>query len=268
MNRSLTCLAVSLVIACGAVTSSPDHPQVIIAAELYSARTGDVWMFVNKYSDTTTITIEAAPDTVACRSGRNTVWHYRKRNARAYWLPGVEGAELQFVLHQSADSSWRSTASVIRLPKSCPWCDGATSFTWQILDNQPGMAVGYQIVPPTLRVGQRLSTGETRADATGGPGMLRFDCLVPPGQLAAPADHGAPWRTDFYLEDVVTPVYSGPAAVSEQWENCNPQRTNVGCGHEKWWFAPAWGLVKVWQINSGSGVEGDLDPKLAMERIR
>ena len=265
---ALVLLATAATLSCRDVPSAPDPLVFIAAADLYTARPGDVWTFVNGYRDTTTITIEAAPDSVACRSGRNTIWHYRKQNARAYWLPGVDQAEIQFVLHQDPDSSWRSIASVIRLPKSCPWCNGATSFTWQILDNQPGGPQGYQIIPPSLAPGQRVSTGETHADALGGPGILRLDCIVPAGQLTTPVGHGAQWRTDFYLEMVATPVYSGPAAVSEQWENCNALRANVGCGHEKWWFAPGWGLVKVWQINSGSGVEGDLDSRLAMKRVR
>ena len=264
----LPLLAAGATLSCRDAPSSPGRLVRVAATDLYTARPGDVWTFVNGYRDTTTITIEAAPDSVACRGGRNTIWHYRKQNARAYWLPGVEQAEIRFVLHQEPDSSWRSTASVIQLPKSCPWCNGATTFTWQILDNQPGGPQGYQIIPPSLEPGERRSTGETHADAMGGPGIQRLDCLVPAGQLTTPLDHGAQWRTEFYLENVVTPVYSGTAAVSEQWENCNVFRTNAGCGHEKWWFAPGWGLVKVWQINSGSGVEGDLDTKLIMQRVR
>jgi hypothetical protein len=67
---------------------------------------------------------------------------------------------------------------------------------------------------------------------------------------------------------VTTPIYSGNASVSEQWENCNADHTNAGCGHEKWWFAPELGLVKVWQINSGSGHDGDEDPKITMLRVK
>src|SRR5262249_11008796 len=152
------------------------------------------------------------------------------------------------------DSSWRSTASLITFPKAAP-----PSYTWQILDNAPPAPNGYRITPPTLRRGDTI-TVETLADAKGGDG-LRFDCLMGDKVTATPG-HGEQWRTTFYIENVATPIYSGPAGVSEQWENCNLDHTNAGCGHEKWWFAPGRGLVKVWQINSGSGIDGDEDPKI------
>ena len=126
-----------------------------------------------------------------------------------------------------------------------------------------------------LELKERKSTSsftETRiargARRQGGPGARTYGCISPERGVVAKHGHGAQWRTEFYIEDVSTPIYSGPAAVSEQRENCNATFTNAGCGHEKWWFAPGLGLVKVWQINSTSGVEGDLDPKLTMVRVK
>ena len=275
------CLALTCVLAsCGAAAATETQSDTIAtavatetrseriaASAAYSPRIGDVWTFVNAYRDTTTITTVAAPNSVACRKGKNVIWRYHKTNARAYWLPRVVGATIDFVLHQDPDRSWRSTSSVISMPQSCPWCNGATQFTWQILDNPPPIPNGYRITPPTLVRGDRVIY-ETVADALGGAGQYTFDCLVPVGRLVAQPGHGAQWRSEFYIEEVQTPAYSGPASVSEQWENCNAMRTNVGCGHEKWWFAPGLGLVKVWQINSGSGVEGDEDPRLIMVRVR
>jgi hypothetical protein len=126
---------------------------------------------------------------------------------------------------------------------------------------------GYRITPPTLRRGDHV-TDETLADAKGGPGLRDFGCVQPERGIVALPGHGEEWRTEFYLEDVDTPIYSGLAAVSEQRENCNATFTNPGCGHEKWWFAPGLGLVKVWQINSSDGIEGDLDTKLIMVRVK
>jgi hypothetical protein len=244
------------------VAPAPDGSLVLPAGEIYTARAGDVWKFVNGYGDTTTITSEAAPDPVACRSGRNIIWHYRKTAARAYWNPGIADAETLFVLHQEKDSSWRSTASVISFPHLDP-----STQTWDILDSPPGVPLPYQIIPPTLRRGDHF-VYETLADAIGGTGIFTLNCTVPDGRLVAVPGHGEQWRTEYYIEDVVTPAYSGPASVSEQWENCNALHTNPGCGHEKWWFAPGLGLVKVWQVNSGSGVDGDEDPKLIMVRVK
>jgi hypothetical protein len=253
-----------LLIGCAGdpVARGPGAAATLAAADIYTPRAGDVWTFVNGYGDTTTITSEAAPDPVACRSGRNIVWHYRKNAARAYWNPGVAEAELLFVLHQNPDSSWRSTASVISLPQVTP----ATQ-TWDILDSPPGVPIPYQSVPPTLHQGDTL-VYETLADAIGGYGLFTLACTVPDGELVAQLGHGEEWRTEFYVEDVTTPVYSGPAAVTEARENCNAAYTNPGCGHEKWWFAPGFGLVKVWQLNTGSGVDGDEDPKLIMLRVK
>lgn len=268
LNPKAASFAISLVAlaSCsrhnGLTAASSDSAQTISASQAYTPRAGEVWTFVNGYGDTTTITSELAPDPVACRTGRNVVWHYRKNAARAYWNPGIADAEILFVLHQNPDSSWRSTASAISFPHLVP----ATQ-TWDILDNLPGVPLPYQIIPPTLRRGDHL-VFETLADAIGGPGLFTLTCTVPDGRLVAQLGHGEQWRTEYYIEDVVTPAYSGPAAVSEQWENCNADRTNAGCGHEKWWFAPGFGLVKVQQINSGSGHEGDEDPKITMLRVK
>jgi hypothetical protein len=263
-------LLVGLTACADRTVAEPEQPlpETLAAPEIYTPHVGDVWVFVNGYGDTTVVTTEAAPDTVACRTGRNVVWHYRKTNKRAYWNPGVDGAELRFVLHQNTDSSWRSTASVISFPKSCAFCNGGwTQATWDILDNPLGAPLPYQIIPPTLHRTDHL-TYETLADAMGGPGLQSLDCLIPDGQLVAQPGHGEQWRTEYYMENVKTPIYSGPASVSEQWENCNAAHTNPGCGHEKWWFAPGFGLVKVWQINSGSGHDGDEDPRITMVRVR
>jgi hypothetical protein len=259
------------VTACASRTAAePEQPlpELLSASDIYTPRVGDVWIFVNGYGDTTTVTTEAAPDSVACRGGHNVVWHYRKTNKRAYWNPGVDSAELRFVLHQNSDSSWRSTASVISFPRSCAFCSGGwTQATWDILDNPAGTPLPYQIIPPTLRRTDHLAY-ETLADAKGGTGVSSLDCLVSDGQLVALPGHGEQWRTEYYMEDVKTAIYAGPASVSEQWENCNATHTNAGCGHEKWWFAPGFGLVKVWQINSGSGHDGDEDPTITMIRVR
>jgi len=264
-------LGLIVLAACSASTATVP-PAItadsVTASQAYTPRVGEVWTFVNGYGDTTTVTTEAAANPVACRSDRNVIWHNRKTKARAYWNPGIDGAELLFVLHQNPDSSWRSTASVISFPHSCSYCTGGwTKATWDILDNPAGVPLPYQIVPPTLHRGDHI-TIETHADSKGGTGISSLDCLVPDGQLVALPGHGEQWRTEFYLEEISTPMYSGTTSVSEQWENCNAARTNAGCGHEKWWFAPGLGLVKVWQINSGSGVEGDENPRIIMVRVK
>jgi hypothetical protein len=274
VNYSVSALAIALIssTACGRhdpVAAAPvDTSQLITAAQAYTPHVGDVWTFVNGYGDTTTVTSEAPPDPVACHTGNNIIWHYRKNNARAYWNPTVDGAELLFVLHQNSDSSWRSIASVISFPHSCAFCTGGwTEATYDVRDNPAGVPLPYQIIPPTLHATDH-TIAETLADAGGGTGISTLTCALTPDALVAQPGHGEEWRTEYYMEDVSTPIYTGPASVSEQWENCNADRTDVGCGHEKWWFAPGLGLVKVQQIDTGSGHEGDEDPKITMLRVK
>jgi hypothetical protein len=48
---------------------------------------------------------------------------------------------------------------------------------------------------------------------------------------------------------VQTPIYTGPAIVSEQFEG--------QCGHELWYFAPGFGLVKIESPYDGGQIKGD-----------
>ena len=85
------------------------------------------------------------------------------------------------------------------------------------------MALPYQIIPPTLHSGDHF-TYETLADAGGGTGISTLGCALSADALVALLGHGEEWRTEYYMEDVTTPIYSGHASVSEQWKNCNADR--------------------------------------------
>ena len=198
VQAAVVCGSSVAAVACGDGPPAPDYSLAIGAGAAYTPRVGDIWYFLNEYGDTTTIETIAAPDPIACRSGMNVIWRYKKTAARAYWNPGIEGAEIDFVLHRDPDSSWRSTASVIHFPKSCVSCRGATEFTWQILDNVPPTPNGYRITPPGLRRGERV-VYETLTDAKGGPGPRTYACIAPERGIVAEPGHGAQWRTEFYL---------------------------------------------------------------------
>ena len=266
---------------------------------------GQTWTFRNGYGDINTFTIEAAaamsrmnadgtvtaitwtdPDGLAAgRGGNNLVMHMTKTAKCSYWMLCVPQAEIWFLLHQNADGSWRSTASIINLPHGCPWCgvNGEPTtdpvlLTSDVIDNQPGMAVTYMIAPPTTKPGDHFIF-EGRSGATGNVGELTFDNRIPPGNLVGPND-GEYFRTDFYIENVITPAYTGPAIVSDQFEG--------DCGHEKWYFAPpektqrsnfGGGIVKIESLYDGgetknnpgcatsNGIETH-DPKLTIERVQ
>lgn len=301
--------AISIFIGCGGTaqvrmpqdnppprsTPSPSPvPQVTItAASVFSmSNIGQTWTFTNDYGDVCKMAVEfpqatnLEPDNsvvninftdtsqVAGRTGNTAVIHFNpggiKSNDRCYWMLNVHGAELWFPLHFEADGSSRSTSSVIYLRNGCPWCspDGKPSTdpyinSWQVVDTKPGMALPYFISPPTVTTGDHF-INETRVCATGGPG-LTYDAVTPAPALCGPTD-GEYWRTDFYIANVSTPVYSGPAIVSDQFEGM--------CGHELWYFAPGFGIVKIESPYDGGEIKHDQrcidwlvhDPKLTIVR--
>ncbi len=234
-------------------TTQPQTTPLTISAESVfdPSFIGQDWEFSNGYGETNHILIEnpqalartnadgsitqitwTDTSSVAGRTGTTIVMHFAKKSAdRTYWGMGIHGAELWFPIHIEADNSGRSTSSVINMPFGCPWCvpDVTTPFlsTFQVVDTDPGMPLPYLITPPTVTIGDHF-INETRL-CSGGPAELTFDNVIPPQSICGPNDGGY-WRTDFYIAQVETPVYSGPAIVSDQFEGV--------CGHERWYFAP------------------------------
>ena len=271
-------------VACGG-----RQPVTITSESVFSMEmSGQVWEFQNGYRATNQIKLESPQaltrlnddgtvtevtwnDTsaVAGRAGNNIVMHFANKSTDCtYWSLCVHNAELWFPLHQNADGSWRSTSSLINMRDGCPWCPaGPFILTSQVIDNQPGMSLPYLIAPPTITAGEHL-VNETRVCAGSAPG-LTYDNTIPEDSLCGPMD-GEYWRTDFYIADVSTPVYSGPAIVSDQYEGT--------CGHELWYWAPGWGIVKIESPYDGGEIKGNPicanwglpethDPKLTIERI-
>lgn len=260
-------LSLTIISGCGGNTSAPVNasPEVTItAAQVFSASMiGQTWPFHNGYGDITTISVESAPDGAAGFAGVNAIFHYRKNNARAYWNPGTPDAELWFVLHQQADGSWSSTASLINFPQSCAFCTSPPN--WKTLTSDiraiPGQPIPYGIIPASASTSAKtiIDTSYQSHTLFNGPEPDFSDVSI-----SQPANPPLPWRNSFYIENVSTPVYSGPAIVSEQWEGpCFPIM-QPGCAHEKWYFAPNLGMVKVVPINIGAG--DNADPKLTMVR--
>lgn len=227
------------------VTVATPAPTPTPAANVYfnSSMIGQTWTFINGYGDTTTIIIEVPGSGSAVLPG-DVAWHYQKSNARAYWNPGDADAELWFGLRQNADGSWSSFHQLIKCSLCLP---GHTEGSTDIVASRGG----YLIAPD-------------------GPGIditssyqpyWQMDVLTWESVINPNVPGSIPWRTASYTEDVVTPIYSGSALVSEQWENCPDV-----CVHEKWYFAQNLGLVKVEQLAAGSTTD-NADPNLYMDRI-
>lgn len=231
--------------------ATPTPAAITISGDqVFAPHVGDVWTFKNGYGDVTTITLEAVPASNLVPAGSISLV-YQKNSCRAYWGAGICDALLHFVLSPQPDGSWASMASLFYFPTQVPdYMSGhhmGTSDTIQV----PGMPMPYTIVPASATTGI-TNSGPTMYDRWDATDVLSFDSIIS-GSAAARVR----WQTDSYIENVSTPIYEGPALVSEQFEST--------CIHEKWYFAPGHGLVKVIPLDNGSCTA--TDPLLAMERI-
>lgn len=226
-------------------------PITLTAADVFSPSLNQVWTFQDGYGNQLYITQQAAvPSDYLPANAINFV--YQKNACGAYWAEGVCDALLHFVLVQQPDGSWTSPASLFDFPTQIPdYMNGHRQQTSNFLQ-VPGEPVPYTIIPASATTGV-ITSVPTQYDRYDAPDVYTFDSVV----SGSPAER-VNWTTTSYIENVTTPVYSGPALVSEQFESA--------CIHEKWYFAPGHiGLVKIVPLDNGSCVAGDL--KLTMVRI-
>lgn len=228
--------------------SSPTPTPVSITIKasdiLNMGMIGETWTFQNGNGAINTFEIQAVPANAGCRDGNNLAIHMTKTVTNTYWQMGAPAAEVFTLLHQNPDGSWRATANLINMPQGSLF-SGPMVVTSDIIDNRPEMPLPYMIAPMDTSTGQHFIF-ETRSSGTGAQG-LSYVCNIPDGTpLAGPMD-GEYWRTDFYIENVSTPLYSGPAIVSDQFEGV--------CGHEKWYFAPNLGIVEIKPLNDGGEIK-------------
>jgi hypothetical protein len=249
IKATAACLAAFFFCGCGGRSSKL---TTIRSEQVFNlAMTGQTWIFQNGYGDKTFISLEQPP--LGTYSGCS-VWHYTKDNARAYWQPGVAGADLHFVLCRQADGTWMSKAILANLPPL-------------LLTQNVGRSGDGKI--PYLIIPRSASEGSVVSDDTSYISFILFGSMTWESIESSVQPTSIDWRTDSSIEFVSTPVYSGPALVSEQWESysgpCFPPGQH-GCAHEKWYFAPRIGLVRVVPIDIGAGTLAD--PNLVMVRIR
>lgn len=260
-SKNLPLLFLSLTIfisGCGGSVSQPvatatPDPAAIVhditaafvpAADLLNL-VGKTLHFTSGNGCHTDIAIQNPPQAlVAGRGGINIVFNYSKDRPDCYWNVGITGAALQFVLHRNDDGeSYRSIASLMTFPNGCPFsiCSGKpnpVNITFDVVDNDPSIPEGYQIVPPSLTGSQHI-VFDTFVTAVGDYSMT-FDNIIPAGTPLATS--GEFWRTDYHIEWLDQDGFHGWAAVSEQWED--------RCGHELWYWANGV-LLRVESPNDG-----------------
>ncbi len=241
------------------VTAAGPTPAevVITSAQVFNlSMIGQTWVFTNGYGDRSTIEIQSAPACVAGICGNNVVFHYTKTACRAYWLPGVCGAELWFTLHQETDGSWRSIASKMRFPEGCPLglCrphDAPTVVTQNVVAI-PGKPLPYGIIPASGSSAQHTIV-RTGYKSHWQSGVLTDEPVKPNFPVSKVS-----WSTATWVETVTTPL-TGDAPV-----NCLVSHQTEDSVEEHWCFAPGVGLVYVAPLRAGK----PLDPMLVMKRVR
>jgi hypothetical protein len=236
--KSLTiALGLALLLGCGG--NAPSAPPNITGAQVFTARMiGQTWTFQNAYGDITTITVSAAPTTNYVPIGC-AVWDFKKNNARAYWSPGNIAAENLQVLCPQPDGSWNSIMNLSNFPAG--QAPGTTPFveTQQVQPSEPGK-LPYILIPANGSTS--VSTSYLNyIDLT----QLTYNSIVSPGNLS-PFFPTVPWTTNGQIAQVDTPIYKGPALVSDQHE---------GIVNERWYFAPGLGLVQIQPVHGGSDTE-------------
>jgi hypothetical protein len=207
---------------------------MLTADQIFSNK-AETWLFKNGWGDTTTI--EVIPV-----DANHTTWHYTKTAARAYWLPSVEQAENWFDLERDSTGAWYSTGGVDSMPVGCNWCDSPFVNMRYPVVTKDGYPRPYLILP---------AKADYSYDTV-------LDDTIPWGQGVLKTFPNTTWKTSSYMEYVSTPVFKGFAYVSDQWEGT--------CVHEKWYFAPGLGLVKVVPFIEGS-CEWKIDPNVTMVRV-
>jgi len=240
------------------VAAEPSPAEVVItSAQAFNlSMIGQTWVFANGYGDRSAIDVQSAPACVAGICGNNVVFHYTKTACRAYWLPGVCGAEIWFTLHQEPDGSWRSIASKMRFPEGCPLglCrphDAPTVVTQNVVAI-PGKPLPYGIIPASGS-SMRHTIVRTGYKSHWQSGVLTDEPVKPNFPVGRVV-----WSTANWVEEITTP-FTGKEPV-----NCLVSHQIEDAVEEHWCFAPGAGLVYVAPLRAGKA----LDPMLAMKRVQ
>jgi len=220
---------------CNPPYTSPASGTVEFMSGQFNLVPGQSWDMKDTVSGDLTHFETLAVEHAGCQPGRLLDMHITKQNTQDYWQAGLAGAEVHWIIQQDRISGdWQAAVSVIgySAPSGPP---RTVDYVWQ--DSNAYLVVpGIAYSNPQVRVGCARWWADLNTQTT--------SCLDKVG-IETPS---ARWTAKLSIQNVETPVYSGPALLNEEFEGCavnkeTPSQTQ--CPHELWYFAPRVGLVEI-----------------------
>ena len=213
-----------------AYTSIPSG-GVAFRSSQFNLVPGQSWDMKDTVSGDLTHFEALAVQQAGCGRGRLLDMHITKQNTQDYWNPGLPGAEIHWIMQQDrTGGDWRAALSLIDYSASSG-PPHTVDYVWQ--DSNAYLVVpGIAYSNPQERVGCAQWWSDLNSQTT--------SCLDKVG-IETP---GARWTAKLSIQNVETPVYSGPALLNEEFEGCAATQ-ETQCPHELWYFAPRVGLVEI-----------------------
>jgi hypothetical protein len=232
-----------LITACGKpfdigdLISTPPSGSPVFISDQFNLTPGQSWDMQAANGDLTHFNILSLPS-AGCEPGVEFLdLHTTKTAANDWWQVGWPGAEIHWIMRRDVRGNWNAVASLINTTD--PSLNATIPHTIDyILDNSNA----YLVIPDVAYSNPQIRAGEAGwlADMT----EETTTCLRDKG-IESPARL---WTAKLSIQNVQTPVYSGPALLNEEFEGCAPNQLtsdSKACAHERWYFAPNIGLVEI-----------------------
>jgi len=220
---------------CSQTYTSPPSGSVAFTSNQFNLVPGQSWDMKDTVSGDLTHFETLDVHNAGCHPGTLLDMHITKEYAQDYWQSGLAGAEVHWIMQQDRVSGdWRAAISLISysVPSGPPH---TIDYLWQ--DSN-----AYLVVPGTAYSNpqERIGCAQWWADRN----SQTTSCLKNVG-IETPT---ARWAAKLSVQNVETPVYSGPALLNEEFEGCAANKetpSQTQCPHELWYFAPRIGLVEI-----------------------
>jgi hypothetical protein len=238
---TILCLLLSFALSgcsenrCRQAYTSSASGSVAFTSSQFNLVPGQSWDMKDTVSGDLTHFDTLAVQHAGCEPGRLLDMHITKQYTQDYWQPGLAGAEVHWIMQQDRISGdWRAAVSLIGY-STWNGPPHTVDYLWQ----DPN---AYVVVPaiaysnPQERVGCAQWWADFNSQTT--------SCLQKVG-IETPSTR---WTARLSIQNVETPIYSGPALLNEEFEGCEANKetpNQTQCAHELWYFAPKVGLVEI-----------------------